>query len=128
MVLAEFRSAFLPERGAVAGGLGLHSVSGQPGNYKVYLDSLPSSLRSFINAQRRLLFSPVCASHRPPIDTFLLYLFSFMRGGSCAGLDYTVTPRVCVTTFFHTATKGLKHVIFALLHSQSLQAQAEAST
>lgn len=32
MVLAELWLTFLPERRAVAGGLGLHSVSGQPGN------------------------------------------------------------------------------------------------
>lgn len=35
MVLAEFWFAFLPERGAVAGGLGVHPFFGQPGNYEV---------------------------------------------------------------------------------------------
>lgn len=35
MVLAELWFTFLPQRGAVAGRLGLHSVFGQPGNYVV---------------------------------------------------------------------------------------------
>lgn len=37
MVLAKLWAAFLPERRAVAGGLDLHPVSGQPGNAGVYL-------------------------------------------------------------------------------------------
>lgn len=41
MVLAEFRFAFLPERGTVAGGLGVHPVFGQPGNY------VPSGLLTY---------------------------------------------------------------------------------
>lgn len=35
MVLTELWFAFLPERGTVAGGLGVHPVFGQPGNYEV---------------------------------------------------------------------------------------------
>ena len=46
MVLAELRFAFLPERGAVAGGLGVHFVFGQPGNYEVSPDLL-----TFFNSQ-----------------------------------------------------------------------------
>lgn len=34
MVLAELWFTFLPQRGAVAGGLGVHPVVGQPGNYE----------------------------------------------------------------------------------------------
>lgn len=43
MVLTEFRLAFLLERGAVAGGLGVHPVFGQPGNYEV-----PSGFTHFL--------------------------------------------------------------------------------
>lgn len=34
VVFAELWFAFLPERGAVAGGLGIHLVFGQPGNHE----------------------------------------------------------------------------------------------
>lgn len=46
MVLAELWFTFLPQRGAVAGRLGLHSVFGQPGNY-VVVSSLQPSFTSF---------------------------------------------------------------------------------
>lgn len=49
MVLTEFRLAFLLERGAVAGGLGVHPVFGQPGNYEVLLVLLTSFLHFNIN-------------------------------------------------------------------------------
>lgn len=41
MVLAEFWFAFLAEGRAVAGGLGLYSVSGQPGNLFRFSRFLP---------------------------------------------------------------------------------------
>ncbi len=44
VVLAEFRFAFLTERGAVEGGLGVHPVAGQPGNYEVPSGLLTSFL------------------------------------------------------------------------------------
>ena len=67
VVLAEFRFAFLLERGAVAGGLGVHPVFGQPGNYEV-----PSGFTRFLPPLQylsvyALLSKAILALFRRPI-------------------------------------------------------------
>lgn len=96
VVLAKFWFAFLPERGAVAGGLGLYSVSGQPGNYKVYLGWLASSLCSFIDTQK----SPISSyQHLTQITVnMLFYLFGFFFFFKLANTLFTLEN----CDFFHT--------------------------
>lgn len=53
MVLAELWFALLSQRGAVAGGLGVHPVIGQPGNYEVPSALLTSFLCFMINPKLR---------------------------------------------------------------------------
>lgn len=59
MVFTELRVTFLPERGAVAGGLGVHPVSGQPGNYEVPHGLLTSSNSQPNERQKMALYGVV---------------------------------------------------------------------
>lgn len=78
MVLAKFRSAFLPERGAVAGGLGLYSLSGQPGNRTVYGGLRASSLCSLLLSAHRTDFLQCLVL--PAWLLLLLIFFPFVEG------------------------------------------------
>lgn len=63
VVLAELRSAFLSKGGAVAGGLGLHLVSGQPGSNRLSNSHLPRD-------------TPAYACRIRPLKIYLFFFFA----------------------------------------------------
>lgn len=90
MVLAKFWFAFLPERRAVAGGLGLYSVSGQPGN-DVYLGLCASSLRAFLGVIQSPISSYLHITHITSQYVVLPVWFGFSSLGNTL-----FTPKKCV--------------------------------